>query len=339
MTTAHAVDRAGPSDQSDRSGQSGKGGQSGKSGQVGPSRQSGKGVQAEQGGRSGRTDQIDRFEAAASGAFAPLRMRTTGDFPFQGAFTSARVDQLVLTHITAGPVVVRRDADVITSTDPDLIKVAWHGAGRAGVDQGGRQCLLTPGDLVVYETGHPYELPFWEPYDTVVVGVPSARFGAHADVLRRRVAMPVRADGGLRGIVSAMFQGMASGGVGDGASGAAQHHLASALVSLVCAAFSDTLPSEDEDPMGRVRAYCLATRACPWSRWRRRTGCRRGTCTSCARREGSRWRGGSGRSGWRGSAATSRTRCSPSGRRRSSRRGGGCSTRGTWGGCCARSSV
>ncbi|GAB2515116.1 AraC-like ligand-binding domain-containing protein [Nocardiopsis aegyptia] len=240
MTTAEAVDRVGPSDRGARDDRSGDGGQIG------------------QDGRSGHTDRIDHFEAAASGAFAPLRMRTTGDSPFQGAFTSARVDQLVLTHITAAPVVVRRDADVITSTDPDLIKVAWHGSGRAGVGQGGRQCLLSPGDLVVYETAHPYELPFWEPYDTVVVGVPSSRFGAHADVLRRRVAMPVRADGGLRGIVSAMFRGMASGGVGDGASGAAQHHLASALVSLVCAAFSDTVPSDDEDPMGRVRAYCLA---------------------------------------------------------------------------------
>jgi AraC-like DNA-binding protein len=209
-------------------------------------------------GRIDRIDRIDAFEDAASRAFAPMRMRTTGDAPFHGAFTSARVDQLVLTHITADPVVVRRDSSVMGSSDPDLIKVAWHGAGRAGVDQAGRQCLLSPGDLVVYETGHPYELPFWEPYDTVVVGVPSALFGAHADVLRRRVAMPVRADSGLRGIVSAMFQGMASGGAAEGASAAAQHHLASALVSLVCAAFSDTRPSDDEDPLDRVRAYCLA---------------------------------------------------------------------------------
>ncbi|WP_304452556.1 helix-turn-helix domain-containing protein [Nocardiopsis sp. YSL2] len=208
--------------------------------------------------RRGSIDRLDTFEDAASRAFAPLRMRTTDNLPFQGVITSARVDQLVLTHITADPVVVRRDATVMGSSDPDLIKVAWHGAGRAGVDQRGRQCLLSPGDLVVYETGHPYELPFWEPYDTVVVGVPSARFGAHADVLRRRVAMPVRADIGLRGLVSAMFQGMASGEVGEDASGAAQHHMASALVSLVCAAFSDTVPCDDEDPLDRVRAYCLA---------------------------------------------------------------------------------
>ncbi|WP_150237250.1 AraC-like ligand-binding domain-containing protein [Nocardiopsis quinghaiensis] len=208
------------------------------------------------------TDRIDRFEAEASRAFAPLRMRASGDRPFHGAFTSTRVDQLVLTRIRADPVVVRRDPGVIASSDPDLIKVAWHVSGRAGVGQAGRQCLLTPGDLVVYETGRPYELPFWEPYDTVVAGVPSAMFGVHADLLRRRVALPVRADSGLRGIVSALFRGVASG-LDEETGGAARHHLAAALVSLVCAAFADAPAEEAADPLARVRAYCLANLADP----------------------------------------------------------------------------
>ncbi|WP_159945271.1 MULTISPECIES: helix-turn-helix domain-containing protein [unclassified Nocardiopsis] len=206
-------------------------------------------------------DSIERFEAEASRAFAPLRMRAGEERPFRGTFSSTRVGPLVLTRIRAEPVVVRRDSAVMGSSDPDLIKVAWHGAGRAGVGQAGRQCLLRPGDLVVYETGRPYELPFWEPYETVVAGVPSDLFGAHAELLRRRVAMPVRADGGLSGVVSALFQGVSSGAEGAGA--AARHHLAAALVSLVCAAFAEAPAEEDGDPLARVRAYCLANLSDP----------------------------------------------------------------------------
>ncbi|MEU0492331.1 AraC family transcriptional regulator [Nocardiopsis sp. NPDC006139] len=209
------------------------------------------------------TDRLDRFEAEASRAFAPLRMRRADERPFRGSFASTRVDDVVLTRITAAPVLVRREPSSMSSTDPELFKVAWHVSGRAGVAQNGRECLLSPGDLVVYETGRPYELPFWEPYDTVVMGVPPRLFGAHAAVLRRRTAVPVRAGRGLGGVVGALFQGVSGGAAADlGAGG--RHHLAAALVSLVCAAFADAAAAaQDEDPWERIRAYCLANLSDP----------------------------------------------------------------------------
>lgn len=208
------------------------------------------------------TDRIERFEEAASQAFAPLRMRTETGRPFRGAVTTTRVDELVLTRIQADPVTVRREPSVIGSSDPDLLKVAWHRSGRAGVEQRDRRCLLTPGDLVVYETEQPYELPFWEPYDTVVVGVPAYLFGAHADQLRQRVAIPVPAERGTGALLTAMLQGVATG-QGSGSVASAQHHLATALVSLVCAAFVDALPEEEADPWDRIQAFCLANLADP----------------------------------------------------------------------------
>lgn len=208
------------------------------------------------------TDRIEHFEAAASQAFAPLRMRVGSGLSFHGEVTTTRVDELVLTRIQADPVTVRRERSVIGSSDPDLLKVAWHRSGKAGVDQRDRRCLLTPGDLVVYETGRPYELPFWEPYDTVVVGVPAYLFGAHADQLRQRVATPVPAERGTGALLTSMLQGVVEG-AGSDAVASAQHHLATALVSLVCAAFVDAVPEEAEDPWERIQAYCLANLADP----------------------------------------------------------------------------
>ncbi|WP_026116330.1 AraC-like ligand-binding domain-containing protein [Nocardiopsis valliformis] len=207
-------------------------------------------------------DRIEGFEAAASQAFAPLRIRAEDGRSFRGEFGSMRVDELVLTRIQADPVTVKRERSVMSSTDPDLIKVAWHVSGRAGVDQGGRQCLLSPGDLVIYESGRPYELPFWESYDTMVVGIPAYLFGAHADQLRQRVAIPVPAERGTGALLTTMLQGVATGQGSDSVAGA-QHHLATALVSLVCAAFIDALPEAEADPWERIQAFCLANLSDP----------------------------------------------------------------------------
>ncbi|MFL1375964.1 MULTISPECIES: helix-turn-helix domain-containing protein [unclassified Nocardiopsis] len=208
------------------------------------------------------TDRLDRFEAEASRAFAPMRMRSADDRPFRGSFTSTRVDDVVLTRITAEPILVRRGPSSMSSTDPELFKVAWHVSGRAGVAQNGRECLLSPGDLVVYETGRPYELPFWEPAETIVVGVPQRLFGSHAALLRGRTAVPVRAGQGLGGVLGALFQGVSDDSTADLGTGG-RHHLAAALVSLVCAAFADAAPAPDDDPWERIRAYCLANLADP----------------------------------------------------------------------------
>jgi AraC-like DNA-binding protein len=207
-------------------------------------------------------DRIEGFEAAASQAFAPLRIRAEAGRSFRGEFGSMRVDELVLTRIQADPVTVKRDRSVMSSTDPDLIKVAWHVSGRAGVDQSGRQCLLSPGDLVIYESGRPYELSFWESYDTMVVGIPAYLFGAHADQLRQRVAVPVPAERGTGALLTTMLQGVAAG-QGTDSVASAQHHLATALVSLVCAAFVDARPEAEADPWEHIQAFCLANLSDP----------------------------------------------------------------------------
>ncbi len=67
----------------------------------------------------------------------------------------------------------------------------------------------------------------------------------------------MRAGAGLSGLLGPVFEGMAEG-TGEGAASSAQHHLATALVSLVCAAFTDAVPEDGSDPWERIRSYCLS---------------------------------------------------------------------------------
>lgn len=206
-------------------------------------------------------DEVDAFEQAASAAFAPMRVRPLTDEPFVASFEEAVAGPVRVTRIAGPPSVVAREAMLIGSSDPDLVKVALHVRGRAGVEQDGRQSILRPGDLVNYVTVRPYELHFWEPFETIVLGVPRGLLGAHADNLSGRTAIAVPTDRGPRQVVGALFTTLADQievcTLGESSRG--KEYLADALVSMVIAELVETAPARAGDDLAdRVLAHCLA---------------------------------------------------------------------------------
>ncbi|MGW8765909.1 AraC-like ligand-binding domain-containing protein [Streptomyces sp. NPDC055815] len=200
--------------------------------------------------------QVDRFQQLASDAFAPLRIRP--DAPgTSGSLHCAKPGEVVVTRIVGGPCTVQRTGSLIGSRDRELFKVALYGSGRAGVEQDGRQCRPGPGDLVVYETARPYELRFWDPFDLVVLGIPRALLGPHADRLASRTASVVPTDGGGRRLAGALLRDAASDL--DAIGGRGGPHLADALVSLVLTAVAEQPFSvrPQDDFAERILAYCL----------------------------------------------------------------------------------
>ncbi|MGV9315084.1 AraC-like ligand-binding domain-containing protein [Streptomyces sp. NPDC003691] len=206
----------------------------------------------------------DRFERLASEAFAPLRIRpgpAPADRPATrgtpGTLRSARPGRILVTRITGGPCTVERPPSLIRSGDPELVKVALYGAGRAGVEQDGRQCLTAPGDLVVYETARPYELRFWDPFDLIVLAVPRALLGPYTDPLAARTASALRTDGGGRRLAAALLRDTANDL--DACSGKGGPYLADALVSVVLSALAEQGLSvrPSDDLAERILGHCL----------------------------------------------------------------------------------
>ncbi|MDR7304084.1 AraC-like ligand-binding domain-containing protein [Haloactinomyces albus] len=208
---------------------------------------------------------LERFEAQASSAFAPLRMSTTAPGPYRGDFRTTRVGELIFTRIVGDAVTVRRDRELIRSDDPELIKVSWHRTGRAGVEQDDQRCTLKPGRMVAYDTTRPYELRFWEPYDIIVAGIPRAVWAAHTDVFRSHTARPVPADAGTQRLIGTFFTEL-SGSLATEVSTTAHRHLTDAFISLITSAFAGTPPDERHSTgtlFQRIEAYCLDNLANP----------------------------------------------------------------------------
>ncbi|MEB3371947.1 AraC-like ligand-binding domain-containing protein [Saccharopolyspora mangrovi] len=205
-------------------------------------------------------EEVGEFEASASTVFAPLRIRPLRPGPFRSSLRATSAGEVAVTRIRCAPCQVRRTPRLIGSGDRDLVKVTMLTEGRGEVEQDGRRCVLTPGDLVNYDTDRPYQLNFPAPYDITVVAVPKWLLGGHVDTLATRSAIAVPTSRGVQRVVGGFFRTMTDvlGEDTGGFSGDAGRHLTDALVSMVISELAELRPEPGEDLADRVLAHCLA---------------------------------------------------------------------------------
>ncbi|MGI5128190.1 helix-turn-helix domain-containing protein [Pseudonocardia sp. CA-107938] len=209
----------------------------------------------------GETADHGRFAALVAPTFAAVRVRPLGDGTFRSAMSSAMAGDVRVSVLSGSPCVVTRGADLIRASDPAFLTVSLQRSGTSSVAQDGRRCLLGPGDLVNYVTSRPYEVTYWEPYEAVLVSVPVAALGSHADALAVRTAIAVGTDHGPRDVVGTLFAALATkiAGCTAGDASSSKEYLADAIVSLVLAELVDIAPPDaGAELVDRVRAHCLA---------------------------------------------------------------------------------
>jgi AraC-like DNA-binding protein len=203
----------------------------------------------------------DRFATLVAPSSAAVRVRSLTDGTFHSAVRSAVAGDVRVSLLSGSPCVLTRDLDLIHRTDPASLTVSLQRIGRSAVAQDGRRCLLGPGDLVNYVTSRPYEVTFWEPYEAVLVTVPLAALGSHADTLAVRTAIAVGTDRGPRDVVGTLFAALATK-IADCTAGDAtssKEYLADAIVSLVLAELVDIAPQDAGDDLAdRALAHCLS---------------------------------------------------------------------------------
>jgi len=90
----------------------------------------------------------------------------------RGHLHGAALGQAAMFVVSGTPQVVRRTTCAVRRAPSDLIKVCAQLRGRATVHQGGREILLNPGQLAVYDTGQPYALRLEGDWSCAVMAVP-----------------------------------------------------------------------------------------------------------------------------------------------------------------------
>ncbi|AHI01103.1 helix-turn-helix domain-containing protein [Kutzneria viridogrisea] len=204
-------------------------------------------------------ERLEVFQQAASEAFAPLRLAPEDLAGFDGRINYAQAGRVLVADITTTAGAVQRTPKLITSTDTPLYKVSLHLSGHGILYQDDRQCVLKPGDLVVYDTTRPYGLVYGSDYRTVVLGVPQEFLATSAEAVREACALPVSCEAGLARVVAGFLGGMVEDLEGSAVQGGNQ--LADSLVGLLGKVFTgsaERLADPRTTMRERVLAYCEA---------------------------------------------------------------------------------
>jgi AraC-like DNA-binding protein len=118
-----------------------------------------------------RSDLARAFGRLAAEAHGPAQRAEPGH-GLDGSMREARLGRLGVFSVRGTPQVVRRTAPAIAAAPADPLKVCIQVAGTTVVHQAGREVMLQPGQLAIYDTGRPYDLRLSGAWTCAVVTIP-----------------------------------------------------------------------------------------------------------------------------------------------------------------------
>lgn len=202
---------------------------------------------------------ITAFRAAASDSFVPLHVSSNGADHFRGVIRGATVDDVHVTDLRATAHVVERTPELIARDDRSYFKLSLMLAGTSLLVQDGREAVLSPGDLAVYDTDRPYSLVFDDDFRTMVVMFPKHLLSLPSDLVGQLTAVRISGHDGLGGMVAPYLSQLATNL--DQLAGRTGARLAHSALDLVGTVFTRELGLDELSPdphralMQRIRGH------------------------------------------------------------------------------------
>nr|WP_156760891.1 helix-turn-helix domain-containing protein [Microbacterium karelineae] len=145
---------------------------------------------------------ISEFRAAVSDSFVPLQVGSAHPERFRGVIRAADIDDVHITHVHATDHEVVRTPDLIARDDRAFFKLSLMLSGSGLLIQDGREAILRPGDLAVYDTSRPYSLEFGQEFRTMVVMFPRQMLSLSSESIGELTAVRISGSEGLGAVVA-----------------------------------------------------------------------------------------------------------------------------------------
>jgi AraC-like DNA-binding protein len=208
---------------------------------------------------SDTTRDFDAFRNSVSKSFVPLHVTTDRPDAFWGRIRAAHVDEIHVSEVSATQHVVERTPELIARADRHYFKLSMLLSGTSLLVQEGREAVLHPGDLAIYDTHQPYSLVFDDDFRTMVVMFPKQLLGLPTELVSQLTAVKFDGRSGIAGMI-VPFLGQLVGNL-EQLSGAAGGRLAHSALDLVSTLFAQELDltAGASDPhrvlMRRIHAF------------------------------------------------------------------------------------
>lgn len=128
-------------------------------------------------------ERAQRWRVELGGAFSQLVPVPLDAREPDGQLTGLFLGQLATFQVDGTPQVVRRSTAAVRAEPTDLYKICVQVRGRATVHQDGREVMLEPGQMAIYDTGRPYELRLQGRWTSAVLAFPRAAIGLPEHIL------------------------------------------------------------------------------------------------------------------------------------------------------------
>ena len=212
-----------------------------------------------------RTDDVtgaDRFEhwrRWVSATYVPLECARVSREPFRGQIASWTLGDLRVSRVTATPHLASRTRRMIALREDGLYKVGLLTRGSCRLIQDGREAVLRPGDLAIYDCRRPYTMSFPEPHDMSILMFPCDRLPLPRAAVDRVLATRVPGSDGTSSLVAPfLLQLVAHLEKEDGS---VTHRLAGNVLDLLATMFGERTAVAPDDPAAVRRALLLEVRA------------------------------------------------------------------------------
>lgn len=148
------------------------------------------------------TASFTEWQHVVSRSFVPLEVRSPSPQHFHANLRGRVLDGVFFSEITVSEHLVTRTTELIRSSDQMYYKLTLQLEGTASLVQDGREALLHPGDIGLYDTSRPYTLGFDRPMRAIVVMFPHGLLDLDVEAVGSLTALALSGQDGLGRLVS-----------------------------------------------------------------------------------------------------------------------------------------
>lgn len=145
---------------------------------------------------------FERWKSCVAQAFPLLHVAPTERIAFAGSIRSAGTGDLYISRLATSPHLVERRPDAISRTDTGYLKLSLHVSGQSMLVQDGREVVLQPGDITLYDTSKPYTMVQERDFSMLVAMFPREAVRSVAPDAPALAGLKFDVDSGLASIVS-----------------------------------------------------------------------------------------------------------------------------------------
>ncbi|MCS5497315.1 helix-turn-helix domain-containing protein [Cnuibacter physcomitrellae] len=161
-----------------------------------------------------RTRSFRQWQDVVSGSFVPLEVVSDDPASFDARLSGRVLEDVFFSEIGVSAHRVTRTPELIDASSELFYKLTLQLKGTGLLVQDGKEAVLRPGDIGLYDTSRPYTLTFDSPMHAVVVMFPHGLLDIDRAEVERLTAVRLAGDDGLARAVSPFLREL-SRTVGD----------------------------------------------------------------------------------------------------------------------------